>query len=73
MTEEEVLNNTLGCPNDGYYCSFVDLGHVHILHLIDARPFPRGTTTVGQIAVERAGYNPRAGAIVLDITIMVTA
>jgi hypothetical protein len=66
MTEEEILN-TLDNSNDGYYCSFVDLGHVYS-YLIDARlNVFRGDNDRWAIAVERLGYNPRAGAIVLDI------
>jgi hypothetical protein len=66
MTEEEILN-TLDNSNDGYYCSFVDLGHVYS-YLIDARlnVFRAGNDRWA-IAVERLGYNPRAGAIILDI------
>lgn len=66
MTKEEILNQ-LDNSNDGYYCSFVDLGHVYS-YLIDARlNVFRGDNDHWAIAVERLGYNPRAGAIVLDI------
>lgn len=66
MTEEEILN-TLDNSNDGYYCSFVDLGHVYS-YLIDLRlNVFRGDNDRWAIAVERLGYNPRAGTIVLDI------
>lgn len=66
MTEEEILN-TLDNSNDGYYCSFVDLGHVYS-YLIDVRlNVFRGDNDRWAIAIERLGYNPRAGAIVLDI------
>lgn len=66
MTEEEILN-TLDNSNDGYYCSFVDLGHVYS-YLIDVRlNVFRGDNNRWAIAVERLGYNPRAGAIVLKI------
>jgi hypothetical protein len=66
MNEEEILN-TLDNSNDGYYCSFVDLGHVYS-YLIDARiNVFRGDSDRWAIAVERLGYNPRAGAIILDI------
>jgi len=66
MTEEEILN-PLDNSNDGYYCSFVDLGHVYS-YLIDTRlNVFRGENDRWAIAVERLGYNPRAGAIVLDI------
>lgn len=66
MTEEEILE-TLDNSNDGYYCSFVDLGHEYS-YLIDARlNVFCGHNDRWAIAVERLGYNPRAGAIVLDI------
>lgn len=66
MTEEEILN-TLDNSNDGYYCSFVDLGHVYS-YLIDVRlNVFRGDNDRWAIAIERLGYNPRVGAIVLDI------
>jgi hypothetical protein len=66
MTEEEILN-TLDNANDGYYCSFVELGHVYS-YLIDTRL----NVFVNEhnhwtIAVERLGYNPRAGTIILEI------
>lgn len=63
---QEILK-TFDNSNDGYYCSFVDLGHVYS-HLIDTRlNVFRGDNDRWAIAVERLGYNPRAGAIVLDI------
>ncbi len=67
MTEKEILN-TLDNSNDGHYCSFVDLGHVYS-YLIDTRlnVFRGGDNDHWAIAIERLGYNPRAGAIVLDI------
>jgi hypothetical protein len=66
MTEEEVLN-TLDNSNDGHYCSFVELGHVYS-SLIDTRlNVFRGDNDRWAIAVERLGFNPRAGSIVLDI------
>ncbi|MGX7686033.1 DUF7003 family protein [Flectobacillus sp. BAB-3569] len=66
MTEEDILN-TLDHSNDGYYCSFVELGHPYS-YLLDTRlNVFRGDNDHWAIAVERLGYNPRAGAIVLDI------
>lgn len=66
MTEKEILS-TLDNSNDGYYCSFVDLGNIYS-YLIDTRlNVFRGDNDRWTIAVERLGYNPRAGAIVLDI------
>jgi hypothetical protein len=66
MTEEEILH-ALDNSNDGYYCSFVELGHVYSF-LIDTRlNVFRGDNDLWAIAIERLGYNPRAGAIELDI------
>ena len=66
MTEQEILK-TLDNSNDGYYCSFVELGHVYS-YLIDSRlNVFRGDKDRWAIVIERLGYNPRAGAIVLDI------
>lgn len=66
MTEEEILN-TLDNSNDGYYCSFIELGHVYS-YLIDTRlNVFRADNNRWAIAIERLGYNPRAGAILLDI------
>jgi hypothetical protein len=48
MTEEEILN-TLDNSNDGYYCSFVDLGNGYS-YLIDTRLlYFVMTITVGQL------------------------
>ncbi|MFN8335597.1 MAG: hypothetical protein U0U09_10740 [Cyclobacteriaceae bacterium] len=66
MTEQDILN-ALDNSNDGFYCSFVELGHIYS-YLIDTRlNVFRGNNNRWAIAVERLGYNPRAGAIVLDI------
>lgn len=66
ITQEEILA-VLDNSNDGYYCSFVNLGHVYS-SLIDARlNVFRGNNDRWAIAIERLGYNPRAGAIILDI------
>ncbi len=66
ITEEEILN-TLDNSNDGYYCSFAELGHLYS-YLIDTRlNVFYGENDRWAIAVERLGYNTRAGAIVLDI------
>ena len=66
MTEEEIFN-TLDNSNDGYYCSFVELGHVYS-SLIDTRlNVFRGDNDLWAIAIERLGYNPRTGVIELDI------
>lgn len=66
MTEEEILN-TLDNSNDGFYCSFVELGHAYS-YLIDTRlNVFCGDKDRWAIVVERLGYDPRAGAIVLDL------
>jgi hypothetical protein len=66
MTEQEILK-TLDNSNDGYYCSFVELGHVNS-YLIDSRSnIFCGDNDRWAIAIERLGYNPRAGTIILDI------
>jgi hypothetical protein len=67
MTEEEIYDK-LDNSNDGYYCSFVELGHVYS-YLIDTR-LNVFTSNKNQwaIAVERLGYNPRANAIILEIS-----
>lgn len=66
MAEKEILD-VLDNSNDGYYCSFVELGHVYS-YLIDARlNVFRAEDDRWAIAIERVGYNPRGGAIVLEI------
>lgn len=67
MTEEEIYDK-LDNSNDGYYCSFVELGHVYS-YLIDTR-LNVFTSNKNQwvIAVERLGYNPRANAIIIEIS-----
>jgi hypothetical protein len=67
MTEEEIYEK-LDNSNDGYYFSFVELGDVYS-YLIDTR-LNVFTSNENQwaIAVERLGYNPRAAAIILQIS-----
>ena len=66
MKEQEILD-TLDNSNDGYYCSFVDLGHVYS-YLIDSRfNVFSNANDKWAIAIERLGYNPRAGSIQLEI------
>lgn len=66
LTEKEILQ-TLDNSNEGNYCSFVSLGDASS-YLIDSRiNVFRGDENRWAIAVERFGYNPRAGAIMLDI------
>ena len=66
MTEKEILD-TLDNSNDGYYCSFADLGHVYS-YLIDSRVNVfSNANDKWAIAIERLGYNPRASSIQLEI------
>lgn len=66
MTEEKILN-MLDNSNDGYYCSFVELGQGYS-YLIDSRlNVFRGEKDHWAIAVERLSFNPRVGSIILDI------
>lgn len=66
MTREQILT-TLDNSNDGFYCSFVELGHVYS-YLIDARlNIFRSDDNRWAIAIERLGFNPRGGVIMLDI------
>jgi hypothetical protein len=66
MTEDEILD-TLDNSNDGYYRSFVSLGHVYS-YLIDTRlNVFRADNNRWAIVIERLGYNPRGSAIILDI------
>ena len=66
MTEDEILN-TLDNSIDGYYYSFVEFGHVYS-YLIDSRlDVFVSDNNHWAIAIERLGYNPRAGAIIIDI------
>ncbi|RXK58047.1 hypothetical protein ESA94_18715 [Lacibacter luteus] len=51
----------------GYYCLFIDLGHVYS-YLIDSRlNIFKGDDDKWAIAAERLGYNPRGSGIMLDI------
>jgi hypothetical protein len=65
MTQDQILS-ALDNYKSGYYCHFIDLGHPYS-YLIDCRlnVFLGGKNWA--IAVERLGYNPRAGRIVLQI------
>ena len=63
MSEEEILN-ALDRSGDG---SFAELGQVYS-YLIDTRlNVFRGDSDRWALAIERLGYNPRAGAIILEI------
>lgn len=66
LTEEQILAK-LDNYKWGYYCHFIDLGHVYS-YLIDCRlNIFRGDKDKWAVAAERLGYNPRAGGIMLDI------
>lgn len=66
MTPQSILH-TLDHSNDGYYCSFVELGKVYS-YLIDTRLNAfRGNNERWAIAVERLGYISRVGTLELDI------
>lgn len=67
LTVTEILNNLDDTPKQGDYISFVELGHAYS-YLIDSRlNIFHSADGRWAIAVERLGYNPRAGAILLDI------
>lgn len=68
LTEKEILDSLDISNKQGYYCSFIDLGHAYS-YLIDCRLniFRSDDGQRWAIAAERLGYNPRAGAILLDI------
>lgn len=68
ITEKEILDNLDNSNKQGYYCSFVDLGHAYS-YLIDCRLniFRSNDGQRWAIAAERLGYNPRAGGILLEI------
>ncbi|MGC4036572.1 MAG: hypothetical protein QM764_11465 [Chitinophagaceae bacterium] len=66
ITEEQILKK-LDDYKMGDYCQFIDLGHVYS-YLIDCRlNIFKGDNDNWAIAAERLGYNPRGGAIMLDI------
>ena len=66
ITETQILEQ-LDNYKLGYYCQFIDLGHVYS-YLIDSRlNVFKGDNDKWAIAAERLGYNPRGGGITLDI------
>jgi hypothetical protein len=66
ITEEQILAN-LDDYKLGWYCQFIDLGHVYS-YLIDCRlNIFKGKEDTWAIVSERLGYNPRGGGIILDI------
>jgi hypothetical protein len=67
LPEQEILDTIDNANKGGYYCHFVDLGHAYS-YLIDCRlNVFRNDNDKWVVAIERLGYNPRAGAILLDI------
>ncbi|MCU7549579.1 hypothetical protein OCK74_10665 [Chitinophagaceae bacterium LB-8] len=67
LTEKEILENLDNSNKQGYYCSFIELGHAYS-YLIDCRlNVFRGDNDRWAVAAERLGYNPRRGGILLDI------
>ena len=68
LTEKEILDTLDNSNKQGYYCSFIDLGHAYS-YLLDCRLniFRRDDGQRWAIAAERLGYNPRADGILLDI------
>ncbi len=66
ITEEQILQK-LDNYKLGWYCQFIDLGHVYS-YLIDSRlNIFKGDTDRWAIVSEKLGYNPRGGGILLDI------
>ena len=66
ITEEQILER-LDNYKLGYYCQFIDLGHV-CSHLIDSRlNIFRNDKDQWAIAAERLGFSPSGGRIELDI------
>jgi hypothetical protein len=68
LTEEKILDSLDNSNKQGYYCTFIDLGHAYS-YLIDCRIniFRSEDGQRWAIAAERLGHNPRAGGILLDI------
>ena len=66
MTEEDILD-TLDHSNDGCFHFFAELGNAYS-YLIDVRlNVFRDDTSRWAIAIERLGFDPRSGAVNLDI------
>jgi len=66
ISENEILRR-LDDYKLGYYCQFIDLGHVYS-YLIDCRlNIFTSDNDSWAIVAERLGFNPRAGGIMLDI------
>lgn len=68
MIKERDILDTLDHSKDGTYCTFILLGDVYS-YLIDSRlNVFRDDNNNWAIVAERLGYNPRAGAILLEIS-----
>lgn len=66
ITEDKILAK-LDDYKFGYYCQFIDLGHVYS-YLIDSRlNIFKSDNERWAIVAERLGYNPRGGGIMLDL------
>ena len=66
ITEDQILSK-LENYKLGWYCRFVELGHVYS-YLIDGRLNVFKADDKWAIVSEILGYNPRAGSILLDIS-----
>jgi hypothetical protein len=66
ITEDQILSR-LDNYKLGWYCQFIDLGHVYS-YLIDSRlNVFKGNDDRWAIVSEKLGYNPRGSGILLDI------
>ena len=68
VTENDITDNLDNSNKQGYYCSFIELGHPYY-YLIDCRLniFRCEDGQRWALAAEKLSYNPRAGGILLDI------
>jgi len=66
MLNTSAILHTLDCANDGYYHSFVSLGHPYS-YLIDCRLNLFRAGDQWAVVAERLGYSPRAGSIELEL------
>ena len=67
LSEQQILDSLDNANKRGYYCQFVQLGHV-CSYLIDCRlnVFRNGKDQWA-VAIERLGFSPSAGVIELEI------
>jgi hypothetical protein len=66
MIKKEKVLAVLDRSNFSYYCHFPSLGHPYS-YLIDARLNVFRGGNQWAVAIERLGYNPRAGFVLLDV------